>query len=124
VVQLLGLSRRCSTTRSTAAELVCSESRGARWHEGIRTERKNLRRGASQRIRAARTECGARGGGAAWPAHGGGVVAWPRVVSTVTRQPARSVRRLVPLTCGPSGLFKLIHFLPKLQLHNSQTRSS
>jgi hypothetical protein len=55
---------------------------------------------------------------------GGGMVAWPHVASAVTRQPARSVRRLVPLTCGPSGLFKLIHFLPKLQLHNLQTQSS
>jgi hypothetical protein len=52
VAQLLGLSRRCGTARSTADELACEESRGARRHEGSRTERKNLRRGASQRIRA------------------------------------------------------------------------
>jgi hypothetical protein len=52
VAQLLGLSRRCSTARLTVAELTCAESRGARQHEGSRKERKNLRRGASQRIRA------------------------------------------------------------------------
>jgi hypothetical protein len=58
---------------------------------------------------------GARGGDTAWPARGGGTAAcgggttvWPRVVSAVTRQPARSVRRLVPLTCGPSGLFEFL----------------
>jgi hypothetical protein len=33
-------------------------------------------------------------------------VVWPRVASAVMRQPVRSVRRLVPLTCGPSGLFE------------------
>jgi hypothetical protein len=49
---------------------------------------------------------GARGGDTAWPARGGGATAWPCVVSAVMRQPARSVRRLVPLTCGPSGLFE------------------
>jgi hypothetical protein len=52
VAQLLGLSRRCGTAWSTAAELACAERRGARRHEGSRTERKNLRRGASQWIRA------------------------------------------------------------------------
>jgi hypothetical protein len=52
VAQLLGLSRRCGTAQSTAAELTCVESRGARRHERSRTERKNLRCGASQRIRA------------------------------------------------------------------------
>jgi hypothetical protein len=36
-----------------------------------------------QGIRTAET--GTRGG-AAWPARGGGAVAWPRVASTVTRQ--------------------------------------
>jgi hypothetical protein len=45
-----------------------------------------------------------------------GAAAWPRVASAVTRQPTRSVKRPVPLTCGPSGLFKLICFLPMLQL--------
>ena len=56
---------------------------------------------------------GARGGDTAWPARGGGAaacgggtVAWPPVASAVTRQPVHSVRRLVPLTCGPSGLFE------------------
>jgi hypothetical protein len=49
---------------------------------------------------------GARGGDTAWPTRGGGAAAWPRVASVVTRQPARSVRWLVPLTCGPSGLFE------------------
>jgi hypothetical protein len=33
---------------------------------------------------------------------GGGAAAWPRVVSAVTRQPARWFSRLVPLTCGPA----------------------
>jgi hypothetical protein len=42
----------------------------------------------------------------AWGLAGGGAAAWPRVASTVTRQPACSVKRLVPLTCGPSGLFE------------------
>jgi hypothetical protein len=60
----------------------------------------------------------------AWRLAGGGAAAGLHVVSAVTRQPARSVKRSVPLTCGPSCLFKLICFLPKLQLHNSQTRSS
>jgi hypothetical protein len=63
---------------------------------------------------------GARGGDTAWPTRGGGAAAcgggaaacgggtavWPRVANAVTRQPARSVRRLVPLTCRPSGLFE------------------
>jgi hypothetical protein len=42
----------------------------------------------------------------AWGLAGGGTAAWPRVASAVTRQPACSVKRLVPLTCGPSGLFE------------------
>jgi hypothetical protein len=42
----------------------------------------------------------------AWGLAGGGATAWPRVASEVMRQPARSVKRLVPLTCGPSGLFE------------------
>jgi hypothetical protein len=42
----------------------------------------------------------------AWGLAGGGVAAWTHVASAVTRQPARSVKRLVPLTCGPSGLFE------------------
>jgi hypothetical protein len=42
----------------------------------------------------------------AWGLAGGGAVAWPHVASAVTRQPACSVKRLVPLTCGPSGLFE------------------
>jgi hypothetical protein len=41
-----------------------------------------------------------------WGLAGGGAAAWPPVASTVMRQPARSVKRLVPLTCGPSGLFE------------------
>jgi hypothetical protein len=49
----------------------------------------------------------------AWGLGGGGAAAWVHVASAVTRQPARSVKRLVPLTCGPSGLFEfsmiLIH---------------
>jgi hypothetical protein len=125
VAQLLGLLRRCGTAHSTAAELACVESRGARRHKGSRTERKNLRHGASQRIwtgedgvrRTWRWCCLA----SAWELAGGGAAAWPRVASTVTRQPTRSVKRPVPLTCGPSCLFKLIRFLPKLQIHNSQT---
>jgi hypothetical protein len=56
-----------------------------------------------------------------WGLVGGGTAAWPRVASAVMRQPTRSVKLPVPLTCGPSGLFKLIRFLPKLQLQNSQT---
>jgi hypothetical protein len=125
VAQLLGLSRRCSTAQSTVAELACAEIRGARRYEGSRTERKNLRRGASQRIRA--SEDGVRRTwrwccmAGAWGLAGGGVVAWPHVASAVTRQPARSVKQPVPLTCEPSCLFKLIYFLSKLQLHNSQT---
>jgi hypothetical protein len=42
----------------------------------------------------------------AWGLAGGGAVAWPSVASAVMRQPARSVKRLVPLTGGPSGLFE------------------
>jgi hypothetical protein len=42
----------------------------------------------------------------AWGLARGGAAAWPRVASAVMRQPARSVKRLVPLTCGPSGLFE------------------
>jgi hypothetical protein len=42
----------------------------------------------------------------AWGLVGGGAAAWPCMASAVTRQPARSVKRLVPLTCGPSGLFE------------------
>jgi hypothetical protein len=42
----------------------------------------------------------------AWGLAGGGAAAWPRMASVVTRQPAYSVKRLVPLTCGPSGLFE------------------
>jgi hypothetical protein len=99
VAQLLGLSRRCGTARSTAAELACAESRGARRHEGSRTERKNLRRGASQRIWA--SEDGVRRTwrwwcmAGAWGLVEGGAAAWPRVASAVTRQPARSVKRPV-----------------------------
>jgi hypothetical protein len=42
----------------------------------------------------------------AWGLAGGGAAAWPHVASMVTRQPACSVKRLVPLTCGPCGLFE------------------
>jgi hypothetical protein len=42
----------------------------------------------------------------AWGLAGGGAAAWSRVASAVTSQPACSVKRLVPLTCGPSGLFE------------------
>jgi hypothetical protein len=34
------------------------------------------------------------------------MAAWPHVVSAVTRQPACWVKWLVPLTCGPFGLFE------------------
>jgi hypothetical protein len=44
----------------------------------------------------------------AWGLLGGGAAVWPRVASVVTRQPACSVKRLVPLTCGPSGLFEFL----------------
>jgi hypothetical protein len=42
----------------------------------------------------------------AWGLAGGGAAVWPRVASAVMRQPACSVKRVVPLTCGPSGLFE------------------
>jgi hypothetical protein len=42
----------------------------------------------------------------AWGLVGGGTAAWPHVASAVTRQPVCSVKQLVPLTCGPSGLFE------------------
>jgi hypothetical protein len=61
---------------------------------------------SSSQLREDKAEGGARGGDTAWPARGGGAAAWPRVASVMTRQPARSVRRLVPLTCVPSGLFE------------------
>jgi hypothetical protein len=44
----------------------------------------------------------------AWGLVGGDAAVWPRVASVVTRQPACSVKRLVPLTCGPSGLFEFL----------------
>jgi hypothetical protein len=41
-----------------------------------------------------------------WGLAGGGTVVGPHVASVGTRQPACLVKRLVPLTCGPSGLFE------------------
>jgi hypothetical protein len=73
VAQLLGRSRRSGRARSTAADLARAESRGSRQHKESGTERGSLWRGARSgygRARA-RMECGARGGGAAWPARGG-----------------------------------------------------
>jgi hypothetical protein len=56
-----------------------------------------------------------------WGLAGGGAAAWPRVASAVTRQPACSVKRLVPLTCGPSGLFEfpMIFNHPNFEIQNS-----
>jgi hypothetical protein len=41
-----------------------------------------------------------------WGLAGGGAAVWPRVASAVMRQPACSVKRLVPLTYEPSCLFE------------------
>jgi hypothetical protein len=56
----------------------------------------------------------------AWGLAGGGTTAWPRVASAVTRQPTCSVKRLVPLTCGLSGLFEfpMIFNQSKFEIQN------
>jgi hypothetical protein len=83
------------------------EQRNARLHSMARSRAAAKEKIPPRRCFARiRPRGGARGGDTAWPARGGGAAAWPRVASAVARQPARSVRRLVPLTCGPSGLFE------------------
>jgi hypothetical protein len=90
------------------------EQRNAQLHSMARSRAAAKEKFPSRRCFARiRPRGGARGGHTAWPARGSGAAAcgsgaavWPRVASAVTRQPARSVRRLVPLTCGPSGLFE------------------
>jgi hypothetical protein len=103
--QLLGLSSGYGAVRSTVAELMCTENRGVRRHE------ENGAGGEAPGEKLA-VDKGGRGWSAAHveavlhgrrvEVAGGGAAAWPRVASAVMRQSARSVSRLVPLTCGPS----------------------
>jgi hypothetical protein len=90
------------------------EQRNARLHSMVRSRAAAKEKFPPRRCFARiRPRGSARGGDTAWPARGSGVAVcgsgaavWPCVASVVTRQPARSVRQLVPLTCEPSGLFE------------------
>jgi hypothetical protein len=90
--------------RSGAAVEVSEERNGAAASRQVAAATKQVtatRQLTMAAAAVAHMQPGAHGG-----RRGGGTAAWPRVASTVTRQPACLVKRLVPLTCGPSSLFE------------------